>query len=151
MEALYQISNTQATIALPFLFILAGVWRYVKGGDSKPAGWDYYGLVLALFTAWVATRDPVALVPAVIAWATLKLGYTDWEDLRWMLIRYGVPPLCGTMIWAMYSGVGSYWVLVPAMGGFVAGAAYGLLSARYGERWLRIVAGCLIIGGLAFL
>lgn len=139
------------TYAPVLVFALAGVWRYIKGGDHKPPGWDYVGLALAWAGAWLATADPVALVPATVAWLTLKLGYTDWEDLRWMLMRYGLPPFAATLAYAVWvERITDYATLVPALGGFIAGAIYGILSPRYGERWLRIPAGCLIVGATIF-
>lgn len=151
-------------------FLLGGIVRSLVGAGyvSRWAGYIPCGIVCAA----IGLADlPVDLMSmADILWAVLischlGLGYTQWEDRKWMVLRFGIPAvmLAGPLLFfgeIEAFGAGLYILLSLAAGALYPDRQkiYEMLkldriqssfidSARLAE----FVAGACMLGGLSVL
>lgn len=151
-------------------FLLGGTVRSLVGAGyvSRWGGYIPCGIVCA---AVGLTGLPVDLMNMLaILWAALischlGLGYTQWEDRKWMVLRFGIPALvlAGPLLFfgeTDASGAGLYILLSLGAGAFYPSRQkiYEMLkldriqssfidSARLAE----FVAGACMLGGLSVL
>lgn len=144
---------------IAFIFaVLGGIARYYDG-QGIPHGMTWlrngYMLAAALASAWWGLGlDWWALGFGVVAAMTLIPGHTDWDDPKFMAIRYGGPPLVVTILHMMFtpaSALGLVWPLSAVLLGLVYGTLKHMENGRAPQGTAEAIAGAVILGGPAFL
>ncbi len=97
---------------LPILFgILASIWRYIDGGDSRPKGSNLIGFAICIAAALYASGmiwNPWHSIPlilcTIITGRQMTRGMPGWEFWKPMLLKFGLPPAIGGIILSICVG-----------------------------------------------
>lgn len=140
---------------------LGGLARAAVG-----AGWVSRSIVYpvaALACSWWAFGWSLWMIPfAVVPALTMWLGWTKWENDKYMAGRYGVPPLLLASVYGLTTG--NPWPFAWAWACAAVGFVYWTLLKRFekvdktilgvhidGARIAEFIAGTVIIGGVSLL
>lgn len=148
-------------------FILGGLARAVVG-TGYLSRWAVYPFV-ALICSFVGMYDVTGNIFAV-CWAAfischLGLGWTKWEDWKWMVSRFGIPSVVLTLPLILLGYVGPVAGIVYILLSVGAGYLYPhrervfqflrLNKIKYSwmdsARLAEFVAGVTVFGGLSIL
>tara|TARA_Y100000310_G_scaffold195873_1_gene195886 strand:+ start:4288 stop:4851 length:564 start_codon:yes stop_codon:yes gene_type:complete len=140
---------------ISLFLILGGAARALVGTGKGPAWigrWSVYP-VIAFLAALVGLNDIPPETPLiylsilylyVVAVASLNIGrgYTDWEDGKWMVLRFGLPSILLTMplMYYQYSLQNLLWYIILSV---ASGVFYPVrqkvfdLKVPYWYRWIE--------------
>lgn len=134
--------------------ILGAAWRYADGrGFGQTTVRNVVGLVIAVGAAYLGMGLTwQAGVCALLGWATLIIGRTDWSSWS-SLARFGGPG-CAIAVVGYLGGTPPLLAALYALACVLVGLAYTLLHRvnwKYSTRVCEALAGAVFIGGLAAL
>jgi len=145
------------------LAILAAAWRFCDGRGIPPKTTvrNAVGLAIALGCAYVGAWDHfpgvgrmVALAGcAILAWASLVVGFTKWESW-WSVVRYGGPACAIAGLAYLGTGnaeISALYALAGCFVGFLYVVLHRYLPFRYSTAVCEVAAGGIIVGGLAWI
>lgn len=153
-------------IAATFLTVLAAAWRFLdgRGWGGRTTYRNLAGLAIALGCAYVGMGLTwQAGVCALLAWAALVLGYTNWPSW-WSVARYG-GPACAIAALAYLGGAPVLACALYSLGGVLVGVLYVAMHRpkdapedswrakdfKWNTAVCETVASSVIVGGLAWI
>ena len=137
-------------IILFFITLLAisGMSRALVG-SGKTSRWLTYPPVATI----VAISSFGVTVPALIvavACLTMGLGYTEWYDKKYMLVRYGIAPLLATLVLVSVFAVSPVlyvWPIASAIVGWFYGDLKDVTAyLGWHDQVAEFIAGAIGIG-----